>query len=107
MKTTDISTHPIHHFNEPQVRGHIFACSLAYHIIWELRKRLSSVLYRDPDTARCEAGSLADIWRELGAISLIKLQSNNKTWFKLSSLSPYAAKLLSLCKVSNLNELLR
>jgi transposase len=107
MKTTDINTRPIRHFNEPQVRGHIFACFLAYRIVWELRQRLFPVLQRDHDTARCEAGSLAEIWRELGAISLIKINSNNKTWFKLSTLTPYAAKLLILCKIPSLNEILR
>jgi len=107
MKTTDINTRPIRHFNEPQVRGHIFACFLAYRIVWELRQRLSPVLQRDPDTARCEAGSLAEIWRELETISLIKINSNNKTWFKLSTLTPYVSKILTLCKIPSLNEILR
>jgi len=55
MKTTDIQVRPIRHFNEPQVRGHIFACLLAYRVVWELRQRLQPVLERDPDTRRCAA----------------------------------------------------
>ncbi|MCF6284433.1 MAG: IS1634 family transposase [Candidatus Hydrogenedentes bacterium] len=104
MKTTDIQVRPIRHFNEAQVRGHIFACFLAYRVVWELRQRLHPVLERDPDTKRCEAGSLIEIWRELEGISLAKLQANAKTYFKLSKISRYAKKLLSLCGVSDLQE---
>jgi hypothetical protein len=39
MKTTDIQMRPIRHFHEAPVRGHIFACFLAYRLVWELRQR--------------------------------------------------------------------
>ena len=104
MKTTDIQVRPIRHFNEPQVRGHIFACFLAYRVVWELRQRLQPVLERDPGTKRCEAGSLIEIWRELEGITLAKLQAGDKTFFKLSEIGAYATKLLSLCKVPGLHE---
>lgn len=104
MKTTDIQVRPIRHFNEPQVRGHIFACFLAYRVVWELRQRLHPVLERDPDTKRCEAGSLIEIWRELEGITLAELKANDKTYFKLSRISRYAKKLLALCGVSDLQE---
>ena len=106
MKTTDIQVRPIRHFNEPQVRGHIFACFLAYRVVWELRRRLQPVLERDPDTKRCEAGSLAGVWRELSAITLAKLEANGKTCFKLSAIGRYARKLLTLCNVPSLEEIL-
>lgn len=106
MKTTDIHVRPIRHFNEKQVRGHIFACFLAYRVIWELRQRLHPVLERDPDTQRCEAGSLVEIWRELETISIAKLSINNRVVCKLSKISAYAKKLLRLCKVPTLDELL-
>ncbi len=106
MKSTDIQLRPIRHFNEAQVRGHIFACFLAYRVVWELRQRLHPVLQRDPDTKRCQAGSLIEIWRELEGISLAKLQANGKTYFKLSRISHYAKKLLTLCGVSDLEEVL-
>lgn len=104
MKTTDIQTRPIRHFNPAQVRGHIFACFLAYRVIWELRRRLEPVLMRDPDTKRCEAGSLAEIWRDLAGITLARVKANGKTLFKLSEIIPYAQKLLTLCKVPSLEE---
>jgi transposase len=106
MKTTDIQTRPIRHFNEPQVRGHLFACLLAYRVIWELRQRLEPVLARDPDTKRCEAGSLAEIWRELSGISVAKLQARGQTHLKLSSLTPAAKKLLAHCRVPSLETIL-
>jgi transposase len=105
MKTTDIQTRPIRHFNEPNVRGHIFACFLAYRVIWELRSRLSPVLERDPETKRCEAGSLADIWRELGTVSLAKLEARGKMYTKLSQIDDRVMKILTLCKVPSLDEI--
>jgi transposase len=104
MKTTDIQTRPIRHFNEPQVRGHIFACFLAYRVIWELRNRLSSMLARD-ETKRCEAGSLADVWRELGTVSLARLEAKGKTYTKLSQVDDRVMKILTLCKVPSLDEI--
>ncbi len=106
MKTTDIQTRPIRHFNEAQVRGHLFACFLAYSVIWELRQRLAPVLERDPETKRCEAGSLAEIWRELSGITVAKLEVNDQTHLKLSCITPYAQKLLTLCHVPSLQTLL-
>ncbi len=106
MKTTDVQTRPIRHFNEAQVRGHIFACFLAYRVIWELRQRLAPVLDRDPETKRCEAGSLAEVWRELAGISVGKLEIQNETHFKLSRITTYAKKLLTLCRVPSLQTIL-
>ncbi len=105
MKTTDIQTHPICHFNEPNVRGHIFACFLAYRVIWGLRTRLSPVLERDPETKRCEAGSLADIWRELGTVSVARLEARGKIYTKLSQIDERVKKILTLCKVPSLDEI--
>jgi len=106
MKTTDIQTRPIRHFNEMQVRGHLFACFLAYRVIWELRQRLGPVLARDPDTKRCEAGSLAEIWRELSGITVAKLEVHGKAHLKLSHITSHAHKLLTLCRVPSLETLL-
>jgi transposase len=106
MKTTDIQTRPIRHFNEPHVRGHIFACFLAYRVIWELRNRLSPMLNRDPETKRCEAGSLADIWRELGTVSLTKLETRGKIYTKLSRIDERIGRILALCKVPSLDEII-
>ena len=106
MKTTDIQTRPIRHFNEPQVRGHIFACFLAYRVVWELRQRLEPVLRRDPDTKRCEAGSLAEIWRDFASISVARLKAKEKTFFKISQISPWVRKLLKLCRLPSLEQFL-
>jgi transposase len=107
MKTTDINVRPIRHFNVTQVRGHIFACFLAYRVIWELRQRLHPVLERDSETRRCEAGSLAEVWRALGSIGLGKMVANGRTFFKLTDVSLYANKLLKLCRAPSLEEIFR
>jgi transposase len=104
MKTTDIQTRPIRHFNEPHVRGHIFACFLAYRVIWELRTRLSPLLERDPETKRCEAGSLPDIWRELGTVSVARLEARGKTYTKLSQIDDRVKRILTLCRVPTLDD---
>ena len=106
MKTTDIQTRPIRHFNTAQVQGHLFACFLAYRVIWELRQRLRPVLLRDPDTKRCEAGSLAEIWRELAGITVAKIEACGKSHYKLSRKTPYAQKLLALCEIPSLETIL-
>jgi transposase len=105
MKTTDIQIRPIRHFHEAQVRGHIFACFLACRVVWELRQRWEPVLRRDPRTQRCEAGSLAEIWRDLSRVTLSKLSAKGKTFLKLSEISPWVQKLLTLGKVPSLEEL--
>jgi transposase len=106
MKTTDIQTRPIRHFNEPQVRGHLFACFLAYRVVWELRQRWQAVLERDPESKRCEAGSLAEIWRELSHITVAKLEVRGQTHLKLSRITPYAQKLLTLANVPSMETFL-
>ena len=66
----------------------------------------SSTTSGDPDTKRCEAGSLAEVWRELSAVTLAQLRVNGKTYSKLSELSRYARKLFTLCNVPSLEEIL-
>jgi len=105
MKTTDINTRPIRHFNEAQVRGHIFACFLSYRVVWELRRRLSPVLARDPATRLCEGGSLSDIWSDFSEISIAKLEMNGQIHLKLSEVTAYVQKLLTLCKIPTLTQL--
>lgn len=106
MKTTDIQVRPIRHFKEEHVRGHIFVCFLAYRILWELRQRWRPVLHRDPNTQQCEAGSLAEIWRALGSITIAKLNIRDKVYYKLSEeMSAYVKKLLKLANIPTLHVL--
>ena len=69
-------------------------------------KRLAPVLERDPDSNRCEAGSLAEIWRELAGITVARIEVNGKTLTKLSQVNAYAKKLLKLCQVPSLDSIL-
>jgi hypothetical protein len=106
MKATDIQTRPIRRFNEKQVRGHPFACFSAYRVIWELRQRLAPMLTRDPDTKRCEAGSFAEVWRELAEITAARFEVAGTIHLKLSGITPCAKNILALCHVPSLDIIL-
>lgn len=101
MKSSDIQIRPVRHFGEDHVRGHVFACFLAYRGIWELRQRFAEELKRD-DHRRCEAGSLQDIWKELSRIAIVQIKAKDKTWFKLTDLTERQSHLLKLAKVADI-----
>lgn len=62
LKSMDLEVRPIRVWTEDHVRGHVFLCSLALRISWEMRFRLVSLLKRDERNHRCEADSLREIW---------------------------------------------
>lgn len=47
MKTIDMHVRPVFHYSEDRVRAHVFLCMLAYHVEWQMRKRLKPVLFDD------------------------------------------------------------
>jgi hypothetical protein len=49
LKTTEILVRPVFHRAEKRVRGHIFLCLLAAHVIWHLERLLTPLTFRDPD----------------------------------------------------------
>lgn len=102
MKTADIQIRPIRHFHESNVRGYIFACFLAYRVIWEVRHRLAPLLERDPKTNRCEAGSLSEVWHELSLVTAGKYEVKGAVHIKIAPPSPYVQKILRLLQVPTL-----
>jgi transposase len=54
-KTVDIEVRPVYHWNEDRVRAHVFLCLLAYHLEWQMRQALASVLFDDHDRAAAQA----------------------------------------------------
>jgi transposase len=58
-KTVDIEVRPVYHWNEDRVRAHVFLCLLAYHLEWQMRQALASVLFDDHDRARSGPAALA------------------------------------------------
>jgi len=54
MKTVDMKVRPIFHHLEKRVRAHIFLCTLAYYVEWEMRRVLAPVLFDDEDRALAE-----------------------------------------------------
>ncbi len=49
MKTVDMKVRPIFHRLEKRVRAHIFLCTLAYYVEWEMRRLLAPILFDDED----------------------------------------------------------
>ena len=49
IKTVDLKVRPIFHRLENRVRAHIFLCTLAYYVEWEMRRLLAPVLFDDQD----------------------------------------------------------
>jgi transposase len=107
MKTTELQVRPVRHWTAQNVKGHVFMCFLAYRIIWELRQRLASLLNRDKETRQCEAGSLAEIWRELSTISLGKLRVKEKTIYQLSQISSDSQKILNLLHLEPIEQIVK
>jgi len=54
IKTVDLKVRPIFHRLEKRVRAHIFLCTLAYYVEWEMRRLLAPVLFHDEDHALAE-----------------------------------------------------
>lgn len=59
MKTIDLHVRPVFHYSEDRVRAHVFLCVLAYHVEWQMRKRLKPMLFDDEqlDAANAERAS--------------------------------------------------
>lgn len=49
MKTVDLKVRPIFHRLAKRVRAHIFLCTLAYYVEWEMRSLLAPILFDDED----------------------------------------------------------
>lgn len=54
IKTVDLKVRPIFHRLENRVRAHIFLCTLAYYVEWEMRRLLAPILFDDEDHALAE-----------------------------------------------------
>jgi transposase len=49
IKTVDMKVRPIFHRSAKRVRAHIFLCTLAYYVEWEMRRLLAPILFDDED----------------------------------------------------------
>jgi len=54
MKTMDLHIRPIFHRLEDRVRAHAFLCMLAYHVEWDLRRKLAPLLFEDDHRTEAE-----------------------------------------------------
>ena len=126
MKDT-IEIRPIHHHLETRVRAHVFLCMLAYSVAFELRHRLTELLFTDdtpltpadpvaPATrspsARVKAGNattpdgypahtLPDLLADLGTIcrNTVRVGPAEHTFTRLTTPTPLQARALGLLDI--------
>jgi hypothetical protein len=126
MKDT-IEIRPIHHHLEPRVRAHVFLCTLAYYVSFELGARLPELLFTDdtplapadpvkPATrsasAHTKAGSattsdgypahtLTDLLADLGTLcrNTVRIGHAEHTFTRLTTPTPLQAHALQLLDV--------
>jgi transposase len=126
MKDT-IEIRPIHHHLEDRVRAHIFLCTLAYYVSFELQQRLAPLLFTD-DTplaptdpvaparrsprgqanaaaARTEHGhpahTLPDLLADLGTLckNQLRIGTAEHTFTRLTTPTPLQATALDLLNI--------
>jgi hypothetical protein len=61
MKTIDLHVRPVFHYSEDRVRAHVFLCMLAYHVEWQMRRRLEPMLFDDEQLDAANAGRASPV----------------------------------------------
>ena len=51
IKSGDLDVRPIHHRRAHRVRAHVFLCMLAYYVVWNMKRDLAPMLFKDDDPA--------------------------------------------------------
>jgi hypothetical protein len=118
---------PIYHHLETRVRAHVFLCMLAYAVSFELRTRLTPLLFDDETplaptdpvapaqrspTAKAKAGSartrdghpahtLPDLLAELGTLcrNRLRIATSQHTFTQLTAPTPLQARALALLNI--------
>ena len=126
MKDT-IEIRPIHHHLKDRVRAHIFLCTLAYYVAFELHQRLTELLFTDETptaktdpvtaatrspSAHAKAGSartqhgypahtLPDLLADLGTIcrNTMRIGESEHTLTRLTTPTPLQATALQLLDI--------
>ena len=55
IKSGDLDVRPIHHRRAHRVRAHVFLCMLAYYVVWNMKRHLAPMLFKDDDPAAAAA----------------------------------------------------
>lgn len=78
-KTVDIEVRPVYHWNEDRVRAHVFLCLLAYHLEWQMRQALASVLFDDHDRAAAQAQRRSPVTKAIGSPAAQRKAASKRT----------------------------
>ncbi len=123
-----IEIRPIHHRLEERVRAHVFICTLAYYVAFEMRERLAPLLFADEApqmaadpvaparrsaSAKAKASSattaeglaahsFTDLLAALGTLcrNTVRIGAGGHTYSKLTEATPLQARALELLGVS-------
>jgi transposase len=98
MKVSDLCVRPVRHWSETRVRGHVFMCMLAYLVLWEVNRRLSPLLQRDPETRECDGKSLREIWDALKRITIGWLNVGSEKVKQISRINKHQRDILKLLR---------
>ena len=55
IKSGDLEVRPVHHRRAHRVRAHVFLCMLAYYVVWNMKRDLAPMLFKDDDPAAAAA----------------------------------------------------
>lgn len=73
IKTMDLEVRPIHHYQEPRVRAHLFLCMLAYYVKWHMMETWRPLLFADEEQqAKQERDPVAPAKRSSQAIAKVR-----------------------------------
>ena len=55
MKSPELDVRPIYHRKDARIRAHVFVCTLAYYVVWHMKRARAPVLFADADPAGATA----------------------------------------------------
>ena len=54
LKSVHLEIRPIHHRLSERVEAHVFTCTLAYYVVWHMRRAIAPLLFQDDDPVGAE-----------------------------------------------------
>jgi hypothetical protein len=91
-----IEIRPIHHHLEDRVRAHVFLCTLAYYVAFELQQRLAPLLFTD-DTPTTPTDPVAPAHRSKAANTKASTQTT-PDGYPAHSLTDLLTDLATICR---------
>ena len=99
LKGLDLLVRPIHHRVDNRVKTHIFACMLAYYVVWHLKQAWTPLLFADEHLAehRAERDPVASA-RPAAEVTAKKAARQTEGGYEVQSFSTLLAELGTQCR---------